>query len=131
MTLFIPAKHPHGMPDERFGELFTRDTDVVFAFHGYPGAIHMLVHGRPNAHRFHVRGYSEEGTTTTPFDMVVLNETSRYHLAMEAIKRARRPPANASALIETCESALRRHREHVIEYFEDLPEISSWTWSSP
>ncbi|HEY2513697.1 MAG TPA: phosphoketolase family protein, partial [Polyangiaceae bacterium] len=88
MGLFSPEEHPHGMSDERFVQLFTQQQDVVFAFHGYAGAVHALLHGRPMASRFHVRGYKEEGTTTTPFDMVVLNETSRFHLAMEALKRA-------------------------------------------
>src|SRR4029077_19247915 len=77
MSMFASTKHPHGMPDDRFDGLFTRDVDVVFAFHGYPGGVHQVVHGRANPARFHVRGYNEEGTTTTPFDMVVLNETSR------------------------------------------------------
>jgi xylulose-5-phosphate/fructose-6-phosphate phosphoketolase len=131
MTLFAPTAHPHGMAEGPFVELFTRDTDVVFAFHGYPGAVHQLLHGRPNAARFHVRGYSEEGTTTTPFDMVVLNQTSRYHLAMEAIKRSRRPVAGAGELVAACQAELARHRAYIAEHFEDLPEIIGWRWSSP
>jgi xylulose-5-phosphate/fructose-6-phosphate phosphoketolase len=130
MTLFSPAEHPHGMPQDRFAELFTADRDVVFAFHGYPGAVHQLLHGRPNAQRFHVRGYREEGTTTTPFDMVVLNETSRFHLAIEALKRARRPPDGADLLIDECRALLKKHTTYVRERFEDLPEISDWTWAS-
>ena len=128
MTLFSPSEHPHGMPDARFVELFTRDTDVVFAFHGYPGAIHQFLHGRPNAARFHVRGYIEEGTTTTPFDMVVLNRTSRYHLCIEALKRTRRPPDNAAALIDACHAALKAHAEYIVEHLEDMPAIREWTW---
>jgi xylulose-5-phosphate/fructose-6-phosphate phosphoketolase len=128
MTLFAPRKHPHGMSQERFAELFTTDIDVVFAFHGYPGALHMLVHGRPGADRFHVRGYNEEGTTTTPFDMVVLNETSRFHIVMEAIKRAKRAPPNAGNLVDACLDELARHREYIRAHFEDLPEIQSWAW---
>ncbi|MDB4969028.1 MAG: phosphoketolase family protein [Myxococcales bacterium] len=130
MGLFSPDEHPHGMSDERFVDLFTRETDVVFAFHGYPGAIHQLLHRRPNAARFHVRGYSEEGTTTTPFDMVVLNHMSRYHLCIEALKRARRVPANASAIIDACNKELARHCAYIQEHFEDLPEIRDWTWSN-
>jgi xylulose-5-phosphate/fructose-6-phosphate phosphoketolase len=130
MSLFAPSAHPHGMTEERFVELFTRDVDVVFAFHGYPGAVHQLLHGRPNAHRFHVRGYSEEGTTTTPFDMVVLNQTSRYHLAMEAIKRSRRPVEGAGELVEACQAELARHGAYIAEHFEDLPEITDWRWSA-
>ncbi|MCU0680835.1 MAG: hypothetical protein MUF34_00965 [Polyangiaceae bacterium] len=130
MSIFAPDEHPHGMSEERFVELFARDADVVFAFHGYPGAVHQLLHGRPNAARFHVRGYREEGTTMTPFDMVVLNRTSRYHLAMEAIKRSRRPVSNAAALVAACEAELARHRAHSNEPCEDLPEIRDW-WRAP
>ena len=90
MALFPPDVHPHGMDDDRFVELFTADKPVVFAFHGYQRAIHEIVHGRPHAERFHVRGFNEQGTTTTPFDMVVLNEMSRYHLAIEALRRVPR-----------------------------------------
>ncbi|HVT06037.1 MAG TPA: phosphoketolase family protein [Polyangia bacterium] len=128
MALYAPGEHPHGMTDDRFAELFTRDAEVVFAFHGYAGAVHQLLHGRPNPTRFHVRGYREEGTTTTPFDMVVLNETSRFHLAAEALKRARRPPPDADLLIDECAAVLKRHRAYVREQLEDLPEIRDWTW---
>jgi xylulose-5-phosphate/fructose-6-phosphate phosphoketolase len=128
MKLFSPREHPHGMPEDAFVHLFTRDVDVCFSFHGYPGAVHQLLHARPNAHRFHVRGYKEEGTTTTPFDMVVLNETSRYHIAMDAIRRARRRPANAVALDQECQRMLAAHRAHIAESFDDLPEIKNWTW---
>jgi xylulose-5-phosphate/fructose-6-phosphate phosphoketolase len=130
MRLFSPREHPHGMLDDMFVEVFTGDVDVCFSFHGYPGAIHQLLHARPNAQRFHVRGYKEEGTTTTPFDMVVLNETSRYHIAMDAIRRARRPPPNAAELIEACRRALDDHRAYVATQFEDLPEIRDWTWTA-
>jgi xylulose-5-phosphate/fructose-6-phosphate phosphoketolase len=128
MKLFSPREHPHGMADELFVEMFTRDVDVCFSFHGYAGAIHQLIHARPNVQRFHVRGYKEEGTTTTPFDMVVLNETSRFHIAIDAIRRARRPPANAAELIAACRRALDDHRAYVAAHFEDLPEIRDWTW---
>ena len=90
MALLPHDDHPHGFTDETFGRLFTPSTDVVFAFHGYPRAIHQLLHGRPQPGRFHVRGFTEQGTTTTPFDMVVLNRMSRYHLTLEALRRARR-----------------------------------------
>ena len=129
MSMFAPDKHPHGMSNVRFEELFTASTHVVFAFHGYPGAVHAIVHGRPQEDRFHVRGYNEEGTTTTPFDMVVLNETSRYHLAMEALKRARRRPANLEACMDECRRMLTMHHAYVREHFEDLPEVRDWTWS--
>ena len=124
-----PNEHPHGMPSDQFVQLFTRDTHVVFAFHGYATVLHGLLHGRHNASRFHVRGYREEGTTTTPFDMVVLNGVSRFHLAIEALRRARRPPPNADELIDECELTLRRHAAFVRQNLEDMPEIRDWTWT--
>jgi xylulose-5-phosphate/fructose-6-phosphate phosphoketolase len=131
MTLASPLEHPHGMTDEKFVELFTPKTDVVFAFHGYPGAVHQLLHGRPDAERFHVRGYREEGTTTTPFDMVVLNEMSRFHLVMEALKRVRRKPPNMQAMIDECRAWLERHNSYIEEHLDDMPEVRDWTWSEP
>lgn len=128
MTLATPDAHPHGMSSTRFDELFTPDSEVVFAFHGYPGAVHQLIHGRPEPGRFHVRGYREEGTTTTPFDMVVLNQTSRFHLAMLALKHARRKPEQAEALTRECLAALARHDEYVRACFEDLPEVQDFRW---
>lgn len=129
MSLVVPREHPHGMPDERFRELFTDDVDVVFAFHGYAGAVHQFLHGRPDAPRFHVRGYREEGTTTTPFDMVVLNHMSRFHLVQEALKRAKRRPAAADEKIAACKRMLERHRSYIVEHFDDMPEIRDFTWS--
>lgn len=128
MVLFSPPEHPHGMQPDAFRELFTEETHVVFSFHGYPGAIHQLVHGRPNASRFHVRGYKEEGTTTTPFDMVVLNETSRFHIAMDAIRRSRRPVEKAAEHTSECRRLLAEHTAYVQDHFEDMPEIRDWTW---
>ena len=128
MTLFSPREHPHGMNENDFCSLFTRQEHVIFSFHGYPGAVHQLLHGRANAQRFHVRGYKEEGTTTTPFDMVVLNETSRFHIVMDAIRRARRPLADAAERTADCVRALERHRAYIAEHFEDLPEIRDWKW---
>jgi xylulose-5-phosphate/fructose-6-phosphate phosphoketolase len=120
--------HPHALSAETFTRLFTDDIDVVMAFHGYARAFHQVVHGRPNAARFHVRGYNEHGTTTTPFDMVVLNEMSRYHLVMEALRRSRRTPDGAAELHHFCEDQLRRHHRYVREHFEDMPEIREWRW---
>jgi len=131
MSMFSPEEHPHGMDEARFVDLFTRDRHVVFAFHGYPLGIHYTLHGRPNAERFHVRGFREQGTTTTPFDMVVLNGISRYHLAIEALRRARRIPENSPALVERFNEQLRRHRAYVEEHLEDMPEVRDWTWSPP
>jgi xylulose-5-phosphate/fructose-6-phosphate phosphoketolase len=129
MALFAPPAHPHGMAEDRFIELFTETTHVIFAFHGYPGTVHHVLHGRPNPHRFHVRGYQEEGSTTTPFDMVVRNETSRFHLVIEALKRAGHPVANADTLAEECRNMLAKHRAYVREHFEDMPEIRDFVWA--
>jgi xylulose-5-phosphate/fructose-6-phosphate phosphoketolase len=130
LSLFSPREHPHGMPDERFVELFTHEVHVCFSFHGYAAAIHQLLHARPDPTRFHVRGYKEEGTTTTPFDMVVLNETSRYHICMDAIRRSRRQLPNARELTDLCKETLARHDAYVAEHLEDMPEIRDWTWAS-
>jgi xylulose-5-phosphate/fructose-6-phosphate phosphoketolase len=131
MSLFPPDVHPHGLAEDRFEQLFTTDVDVVFAFHGYSRALHELLHGRPEPERFHVRGYSEEGTTTTPFDMVVLNNMDRYHLAIEAIRRARQAPSGSTQLVRYCDEMLVRHHEHIRVHFEDLPEVRDWTWTTP
>ncbi len=128
-SIASPAEHPHGMTDEKFEEIFTPDRDVVFAFHGYANVVHGLLHGRRDAARFHVRGYAEEGTTTTPFDMVVLNRISRFHICMGALQRARRKPPEAEALTRECEEMLAKHSRYVREHFEDLPEIRDWTFS--
>ena len=130
MTLFPPEFHPHGMSDERFVELFTADRPVVFAFHGYQHAVHQLVHRRPHPGRFHVRGFNEQGTTTTPFDMVVLNSMSRFHLAAEALRRARPgepgTPSPVDELRRMTADAVAYGREHL----EDPPEIRDWVWTS-
>jgi xylulose-5-phosphate/fructose-6-phosphate phosphoketolase len=130
MTLFPPDRHPHGMSGDAFEELFTRDKHVVFAFHGYPGEVHQLLHGRPYPDRFHVRGYVEEGTTTTPYDMLVLNRASRYHLCIEALRRAPHYEDRARELIKLTEDALDAHRKYVVEHLEDLPAIRNWKWTS-
>jgi len=126
MTLIRPKDHPHGMSDTLFTELFTNMVDVIFAFHGYPGAIHQLVHGRPDADRFRVRGFIEEGTTTTPFDMTVRNKASRYHLVMDAINNAKRLPRGAADLKAWCEMQLARHEVYVVDHLEDMPEVQDW-----
>jgi xylulose-5-phosphate/fructose-6-phosphate phosphoketolase len=130
MVLFPPEAHPHGLPAKRFLELFGEGDEVVMAFHGYARALHQLLHGRPHPGRFHVRGFNEEGTTTTPFDMVVLNEMSRYHLALEALRRARRAPAGAAELEAHCAEMLKRHHAYAREHLEDMPEVRDWTWGA-
>jgi xylulose-5-phosphate/fructose-6-phosphate phosphoketolase len=127
----LPANdHPHGMDDLEFNDLFTPDCHVVFAFHGYARAVHELLHGRQDADRFHVRGYREEGTTTTPFDMVVLNNVSRYHLCTQAVRRARRRPDGADDLVRHCDEMLARHRTYIGEHMEDMPEVLDWVWTA-
>jgi xylulose-5-phosphate/fructose-6-phosphate phosphoketolase len=128
MALLPHDDHPHGFTDDTFEELFTADTDVVFAFHGYPRAIHELLHGRTEPGRFHVRGFSEQGTTTTPFDMVVLNRMSRYHLTLEALRRARRVAERGPELADYCRAQLDKHADYVREHLEDMPEVRNWIW---
>jgi hypothetical protein len=106
MRLFPAAYHPHGMTSAEFVDLFTADKPVVFAFHGYQRVIHEIVHGHPDVDRIHVRGFNEQGTTTTPFQMVVLNAMSRFHLAAEAIRRVPRMADRAPALIAECEARI-------------------------
>ena len=127
MTLPRRKDHPHGMDETLFRELFTDHVDVVFAFHGYPGAVHQLVHGRPDADRFRARGFIEEGTTTTPFDMVVRNQVSRYHLVMDALNNARRTPPGASDLKAFCQQKLAEHAAYVVEHLQDMPEVRDWS----
>lgn len=126
MTLRRPKDHPHGMSDTYFRELFTDSVDVVFAFHGYPGGIHQLVHGRPDADRFRVRGFIEQGTTTTPFDMVVRNQASRYHLVMDALNNARALPRGAEDLKLWCAEQLALHEAYIVEHLEDMPQVRDW-----
>jgi xylulose-5-phosphate/fructose-6-phosphate phosphoketolase len=127
MTMPRPKDHPHGMSDLLFRELFTDNVDVVFTFHGYPGAIHQLVHGRPDADRFHVRGFKEEGTTTTPFDMVVRNGADRYSLVIDALNNSKRAVPGASELKKWCEGMLDIHRKYIVEHLEDMPQVRDWS----
>jgi xylulose-5-phosphate/fructose-6-phosphate phosphoketolase len=101
---------------------------VIFAFHGYPRAVHQLVHGRSSPGRFHVRGFTEQGTTTTPFDMVVLNRMSRYHLAIEALRRSLKRPPRWHELTAYCDDMLAKHKTYTRENLEDMPEVRTWTW---
>ncbi|MCI4345127.1 MAG: phosphoketolase, partial [Thermoplasmata archaeon] len=130
MALFPPEYHPHGLDEARFVEMFTADRPVVFAFHGYQRAIHEIIHGHPNVDRFHVRGYCEQGTTTTPFEMVALNGMSRFHLASEAVRRVGRLKDRAPAILAELDAKLTTASAYALEHFEDPEEIRSWTWSS-
>jgi xylulose-5-phosphate/fructose-6-phosphate phosphoketolase len=124
-----PLEHPHGLSDEAFDAIFTADRPVVFAFHGYPSLVHKLTYRRRNHANIHVRGYGEEGTTTTPFDMVVLNQLDRYQLAFDAIRRVPRLADRVPAEAERLAATLHRHREWVCEHGDDLPEVKDWRWS--
>lgn len=130
MALSPQPYHPHGLTPEVFNAMFTEDVDVIFAFHGYVRLIHDLVHGRPKPERFHVRGYAEEGSTTTPFDMVVLNGMSRFHLAIEALKRSKVHKQKCEAVIAVFEAKLQEHTAYVKEHLQDMPEIDNWNWES-
>ncbi len=122
MRLETPDEHPHGLSAAAFAELFTESCPVVFAFHGYPMVVHELLHGRPAPQRFHVHGYREEGTTTTPFDMLVVNRMSRFDLANDALGRCGRDGSRFDA-------DLARHRRWIAEHDNDLPDILGWHWS--
>jgi xylulose-5-phosphate/fructose-6-phosphate phosphoketolase len=126
MALVPPHVHPHGLDPERFAALFGDDREVVMAFHGYARSAHQLLHGRPDPARFHVHGFWEQGTTTTPFDMLVLNDLSRYHLCLQALARTPRRPPGCDELERHCRAQLERHHAYVREHFEDMPEVRDW-----
>ncbi len=128
MRLEAHEKHPHGLTDAAFDAIFTTDRPVIFAFHGYPGLIHRLTYRRKNHGNFHVHGYQERGTTTTPFDMTVLNELDRFHLAGDAIERVERLRERAAHLQQRIRDLLIEHRRYITEHGEDLPEIRGWRW---
>ncbi|MEJ7839153.1 MAG: phosphoketolase family protein [Thermomicrobiales bacterium] len=121
MVLFPRDQHPHGMDTARFVELFTAEQPVIFAFHGYQRAIHEIIHGHINTGRFHVRGFSEQGTTTTPFNMVVLNEMSRYHLCIDALRRCHRFLPEATSIIQELETLISEATAYAYQHFEDPP----------
>ena len=129
MCLFPPEAHPHGLDPATFGDVFTQDRHVVFAFHGYQRAIHQVIHGRPAADRFHVRGFVEEGTTTTPFDMVVRNGMSRYDLCIEAVRRLSTGRSRGTRLVEHCREMLTQHGAYVVEHLQDMPQVRDWVWT--
>jgi xylulose-5-phosphate/fructose-6-phosphate phosphoketolase len=128
MTLQTSSEHPHGLPDREFDSLFTTDKPVIFAYHGYPTLIHRLTYRRANHDSFHVHGYREEGTTTTPFDMTVLNELDRFHLAGDVADRvARLRPVNAH-FKQFLRNQLVNHKKYICEVGDDIPEIRDWKW---
>jgi len=129
MVLEPQSEHPHGLEDQDFNELFTTDRPVIFAFHGYPGIVHKLTYRRRNHDNIHVRGYKEEGTTTTPFDMVVLNNLDRYQLALDAIKRIPRLADQVEAATARYWTSIERHKLYIAEHGDDLPEVRDWRWT--
>jgi xylulose-5-phosphate/fructose-6-phosphate phosphoketolase len=128
MTIQPQSEHPHGLSDKDFDDLFTKDKPIIFAFHGYPWLIHRLTYRRSNHKNLHVRGYKEEGTTTTPFDMVVLNEMDRFHLAADAADRVPALKSQAAYLKQFVRDKLLEHKEYIRKYGEDMPEIQNWKW---
>jgi len=130
MKLQPPREHPHGLSDQEFDSLFTRDRPIIFAFHGYPWLIHRLAYRRTNHGNLHVRGYKEEGTTTTPFDMTVLNDLDRFHLAGDVVDRLPQLGPRATRFKQSLREKLIEHREHVERYGEDLTEVSEWRWEA-
>jgi xylulose-5-phosphate/fructose-6-phosphate phosphoketolase len=130
MRLLHPSQHPHGLPDPEFDALFTPNKPVIFAYHGYPWLIHRLTYRRTNHHNIHVRGYKEEGTTTTPFDMVMLNDLDRFHLVMDVIDRVPYLGSQAATLRQQMSDARLAARAYTREHGQDDPAISGWTWGN-
>jgi len=128
MTLQPSEEHPHGLSDRDFDEIFTTDKPVIFAYHGYPWLIHRLTYRRRNHDNVHVRGYKEEGTTTTPFDMVVLNDLDRFHLVMDAADRVPRLADKAAYLKQRMRDKRTEHKRYIVRHGEDMPEIRNWKW---
>jgi xylulose-5-phosphate/fructose-6-phosphate phosphoketolase len=129
MKLQPQREHPHGLSDKEFDVLFTTDKPIIFAYHGYPLLIHRLTYRRTNHHNLHVRGYKEEGTTTTPFDMVVLNDLDRFHLVSDVIDRVPGLGARAAYAQQAIREKLIEHKQYVAKYGEDMPAIRDWVWS--
>ncbi|CAN5288052.1 hypothetical protein BH24PSE2_BH24PSE2_17050 [soil metagenome] len=128
MTLQPETVHPHGLPDPEFDAMFTNDKPVIFAFHRYPSLIHRLTYRRTNHHNFHVHGYQEEGTTTTPFHMAVLNGLDRFHLAMAVIDHVPRLAHLEAYARQDLRDRLVEHRQYIREHGEDMPAIRDWRW---
>jgi xylulose-5-phosphate/fructose-6-phosphate phosphoketolase len=128
MALQPQSEHPQGLSDKDFDVLFTRDKPIVFAYHGYPSLIHQLTYRRTNHHNLHVRGYKEEGTTTTPFDMAVLNDIDRFHLVMDVADRVPKLAGKAAYLKQRMRDKRIEHKQYIVQHGEDMPEIRNWKW---
>jgi xylulose-5-phosphate/fructose-6-phosphate phosphoketolase len=128
MTLQPPSEHPHGISDREYNSMFTADKPIIFAYHGYPWLIHRLTYRRTNHDNLHVRGYKEEGTTTTPFDMTVLNEIDRFHLAMDVVDRVPRLHKIGAHFQQRLRNLLVEHKQYICEHGDDMPEVKNWSW---
>ncbi len=128
MRLQSLGEHPHGMSDDDFDAVFTTDKPIIFAFHGYPWLIHRLAYRRHGHANLHVRGYKEKGTTTTPFDMVMLNDLDRYHLVMDVIDRTPGLGVAQAGLRQEMQDARQRARDYTREFGVDIPEVADWGW---
>jgi xylulose-5-phosphate/fructose-6-phosphate phosphoketolase len=128
MTLQTPGEHPHGLPDREFDSMFTTDKPVIFAYHGYPTLIHRLTYRRANHENLHVHGYKEEGTTTTPFDMTVLNDLDRFHLAGDVIDRVPRLARVGAHVKQWLRNKLIEHKQYIVDRGDDMPDIRDWKW---
>ena len=122
------SEHPHGSADREFDSMFTTDKPVIFAYHGYPWLIHRLTYRRHNHDNFHVRGYKEEGTTTTPFDMTVLNELDRFHLAGDVVDRVPRLQRVGAHFKQFLRNQLVEHKRYIAQHGDDMPDVRDWTW---
>jgi xylulose-5-phosphate/fructose-6-phosphate phosphoketolase len=130
MTLQSPRDHPHGLPDHDFDALFTTDKPIIFAFHGYPALIHRLTYRRTSHPNLHVRGYKEEGTTSTPFDMCVANDMDRFHLISDVIDRVPKLGPRAAYAKQAIRDKLIEHKHYIARFGDDMPEVAGWTWGS-
>lgn len=128
MTLQPRSEHPHGLTDHEFDAIFTKDKPIIFAYHGYPWLIHRLTYRRTNHANLHVRGYKEEGTTTTPFDMVVLNDLDRFHLAQDVIDRVERLQHSGARTRQLMRDKLVDHKQYIVTHGQDMPEVRNWRW---